>query len=672
MVLDRDDETTGWNSGARCSAARQMPSASRETTAIHGTTGVADEPAKRRAGHGVRTAARVDHCLDQQLVYTASALASGGTGSRTGHAGGGARPLGRPTRTRIALLVGGGAAWWSLVSSVVFAVSGAALAQSSQGTQGTPSTVERLPVRIVQVAGRSVYFDKGRRDGVVPDLRIRLAPAGGVPFEVRVVVAASSGARAEIPAHLPLPPVGTRGEAILDAGSRARLDRAADGKAESRSVPEHPPWSTDDAGFTRDAPLLVRARGQTRSERPTRWRGREFLHYQFLEDRGGDRRNSYQFGRLGTELEAENPFGRGGALYLEADLDRRGTDLWRGEDASDTRLRLDKLSYAWGIERERSHRGEVGRFISHSVPELGLLDGVETSLRLAGGYRVGGGLGTAPEPLPTRDTGDDLGVHVFAEIEPAADAAFAGLIAFQKTWHHGRDDRDQVFGRLEWTPGDAWRLWSSFRVDIYDSSDRIKGSGAQLTEFWAQAQWLPRFDRGIALSASRYRWAELRRDEVLGVPVALVRDSYVDRLDLSAWFPVAERVRVRLRGDRWQDQDRDGANGEVSVDLREFLDPSGFLFLSAHYSDAAYSSGPTLRGRYSRTLGGSFVSLSYESSLLRSRGFGGVRQHADRHVVRGEYDFGPGDRWDASLGVERTFGDLEDSFGLTLFLQYRF
>ena len=88
-------------------------------------------------------------------------------------------------------------------------------------------------------------------------------------------------------------------------------------------------------GFTQDKPLLVRARGRTRRERPAEWRGRAFLHYQYLRDRGGPRRNTYQFGRLGTEVEASNPLGYGGELYLEADLDRRGTDLLRVLDVSD-------------------------------------------------------------------------------------------------------------------------------------------------------------------------------------------------------------------------------------------------------------------------------------------------------------------------------------------------
>jgi hypothetical protein len=41
-------------------------------------------------------------------------------------------------------------------------------------------------------------------------------------------------------------------------------------------------------------------------------------------------------------------------------------------------------------------------------------------------------------------------------------------------------------------------------------------------------------------------------------------------------------------------------------------------------------------------------------------------------VLRCAIDLRPGDAWDASFGVERTVGELEDSYGVTLYLQHRF
>jgi hypothetical protein len=524
-----------------------------------------------------------------------------------------------------------------------------------------------LEVRVTSVAGQSIYIDAGRDAGVRPGMFITFYRTSGVPVQAVVRDVSANNARTEMLEPGPVVLVGVRGEIILPPAPVVPDDETPD---KGNDDPEHPPWKRTETDRDPDEPLLAPAYGRRPEEQETKVRGRIFTLMRFTQDRGGDRSNSYSFGRLGTRLDISNPFRRGGNFKFAGSVDQRQFDV-AGDSQTDRNLLINRISYSRGGQEYSPYRFEVGRFQSVFVPEVGLVDGAEGAVQLQSGWQLGGGAGSYPEPFPALQFGQDFGLHMFANYQSTGKSALSTGIAYQQTWHEGAADRNLLIGRINARPTDTIWVYGLALLDVYTSSDEINGSGIKLTQGTAQVRFTPDRFKGGQFTYTRTSYPELKRDDFAFLPDDLVRDGYVDRINASGWVRASERVRLRARANMWRDQDNSGNGGEVSADWNDVWRDTSALHAALYYSDGTFVDGIGTRLQVRERLRGLNVSASYNGFFYNTKGLVTGDESLARHTLRADVNWSRG-RWYYSVNGSYSLGDREKQVGLGMYIEYRF
>lgn len=541
----------------------------------------------------------------------------------------------------------------------------AALAAPPALAQPTPP----LRASVTSVTARTVYLDQGRNAGITPGLRVRFFPSGRDSFEGIVREVSASSARVEIPLTVRVPPIGT--EAEMDIPVQPAEQPPPTEPAPAPKAPEHPPWTLQEGDRAADAPLLAPALSRPAKERPTTFHGRAYTQLQYSIDHGGGRDNTYLLARLGTNFEVTNPIGQGGRFLFDAELDSRLADLGVYGSESENDLILNNLSYAIGGEQYSSYRVEAGRFTSVFLPEIGLIDGVEGAVQLENGLRIGAGGGVYPLAFPDRDWGSDLGFHLFVDYQPTDSRVFSGTLGYQKTWHNGDADRDAFIARANYNPTDTLWFYGSFTVDLYTADDTVKGNGLQLTEAWAQARYMPNPGTGASVSYSHYTWPETKQDDFIYVPISLLEDGRIDRVDLSAWHDIGKDFRLTGRLDYWTDQAGDGLGGEVDFDWDRIFNSAVALHTAVFYSDGSYIDGMGFRVEARPGSGDLQGLIGYQYFRYQTKGMVSGSEYFTEHTLRAGVSWQV-NRWYYNLTAEHYFGDSEDAYTLGAYIEVRF
>jgi hypothetical protein len=254
--------------------------------------------------------------------------------------------------------------------------------QQPDGQQGEQQDEQvAVPCTVTGVAGASVFVDVGSDDGLEPGDRVRLEPVGRPTVIAAVRAVSSTSARIELESGGPVD-VGDTGNVFVP---RARLARIDEEEAATGDVPEHPPWAHPPEAWPSDRPLL--APSTSAAERDATRRGSLFAQFDATFDREGTDSTS-TFARTGLDAEWWNHLGRGETFEFDGEVVMRSfeTDI---DSDDETRLRLQRLSYSEGGDRERATRWRVGRFLQSGFVEFGLLDGVEVTRRVEGPWHVG-------------------------------------------------------------------------------------------------------------------------------------------------------------------------------------------------------------------------------------------------------------------------------------------
>jgi hypothetical protein len=224
--------------------------------------------------------------------------------------------------------------------------------------------------------------------------------------------------------------------------------------------------------------------------------------------------------------------------------------------------------------------------------------------------------------------------------------------------------------RIEGRPGGGFWYYAGAKVDFYTSSDTIKGSGPELTEFLGQARW-DGARAGTGLSLSRFRWPDLLRAEFVNLPPELVRSGHVERVSWSGWLRATDSLRLSARADVWHDQDDHGTAFELAGECNDVWGRGSVLSAAVFTTDGGTLSGPGLRVDYRRPFGAVYAHAGYRwyrydvTSLLA-----GTETYSRQSVELG-VDWAVGD-FDLDFTFERWFGDQEDAFALGLYAQWRF
>jgi protein involved in polysaccharide export with SLBB domain len=540
------------------------------------------------------------------------------------------------------------------------AVASAAEASSASAATQQDDEHVAVPCTVTGVAGASVFVDVGSDDGLEPGDRVRIEPVGR-PAVIAAVRAVSSGsARLEIESGGPVD-VGDTGNVFVPRARFAALEQRA---AASGDVPAHPPWTHPPEEWSSDKPLL--APSTSAKEREATRKGSLFAQFDATFDReGGD--STSTFARTGLDAEWWNQLGRGETIEFDGEIVARAFDTDADSD-DETRLRLQRLSYSEGGDREQATRWQAGRFLQSGFVEFGLLDGVEVTRRVSGPWHVGASLGLLPEPTFELGSGDDLQIAFFARRERTTSTGIAYGIGYQKSFHHGDADRDLLALDADWAPTKAFTLHSNALVDFYTSDERAKSAGLELTELHLFGNWRVNPRTNVSLSHDRTRLPDVLRAGFEDLPADVLASERFERTGARVQHRFTDDFRLSARADLWRNEYDDGAGGELRGDWK------GLPWQGANFAAALF----TNEGSFTDVTGVRFVFDQYTSvgswrlaweiaqSALSSAVVGD--DTLLEQSLRASWDHGFG-RTSVSLYLEQFFGDGQDATSLGLYVR---
>ncbi len=513
---------------------------------------------------------------------------------------------------------------------------------------------ERLNLRVLNEQGGGVFaVDRGAGDGLAKGDRIVFLLRDGTRVPGRVTHLDDRSAIVTLEDPSASLPTGTKGFARVPR-SRFEIERP---EPPVPDIPEHPPWANQDAEFTAEMPLLARVRGVRPERRPQRISGRYMVF--------GDQRATSESGRAdgfyraGADVLVENPFGKGGELNFDGEVNYRFTQLPEQADEYDGRVRLDRLSYVLGGTRFAERRFEGGRFLQHGMPEFGVLDGFEYSRRLPGGDRWGASVGLMPEPFPDYDTGDDIQVSAWYEWVADQTEELSAAAGYQKSWHNGEPDRDLFVGRIRYLPDDGWDFNGSAWIDLYGDSDDFKGPGLGLTQ--AILSTGRRWDDGDSLNFvyTHLEFAEIDRYEYTPVGPDRLEDAHRDRLAASGVKQMGTDRRLHGGLGLWLDEEDDGADAQVGLGLDDFLMDESNADVTGFVTFGKFTTVLGARASYGRAFRNGRWDVMYEASNQDQVGFDENNDDIPQHRVRVSTDWFGAGGWSLNVYGDVTIWDEE-------------
>ncbi|MBK7876027.1 MAG: hypothetical protein IPJ77_09785 [Planctomycetes bacterium] len=534
---------------------------------------------------------------------------------------------------------------------------------------------ELVELRVTSSRPRAALVDHGSVDGIALQDRVTFRLRDGRTFggTVSELQERSAVVLLDDPAFVPAP--GTKGDVRVPS-ERLAPKAKPPASAPAPEAPAQPavepelPWTNQDDEWTPGEPLLARVRAIRPSERAARITGRWYAIGDVLGSSDGPRTDTFL--RVGAGAEYENAFGNGGVLRVDGELNYRRTDVPDGDDDQAERARLDRLSYTLGGTRFDATRLEFGRFLQHSVPEFGVLDGFEWSRRLSGGSSFGASVGFLPEPDAEQSTLTDLQFAAFGRWVNDESETASATVGFQKTFHDFAADRDLLVAKLEVVPRDAWTMRGTIWVDVYGSTDAAKGAGVEVTQ--AVVNTSRRWSDGgyFGLTYTHFAFPELERDEFLPVTDAQLADDHTERVALAATKPLSDSWRANVDVGAWIDEDDDGANGELGFVFDDVIVDGGELELAGFADKGRYTS--TVGGRCSlgHSAGSSRWHVDYEFARHLFEGFGTDNNELPQHRVRASWDWTTEGGWSISTHVEGQLFDDETGYAAGFYLQRSF
>ena len=524
----------------------------------------------------------------------------------------------------------------------------------AQAAQPAPRRDEflRLDVTVTSVAGDSVYLDSGRESGIAPGDKVRVSTLEGAPRFGKVTTVSRTSARAVLAQGTEGLDVGARGvvfvpkERLATPPSPAPTPEASlPPKGEPLSQPqpralEHPPWTAPPEEWSAITPLLAPAHGVPPEERPRRWSGFLASSADWTRDSAGAEEREFLATSIEFDGRVENPFGHGGELGLDVEGFTRRSDV-AGTSEHDSRLRVDRLSYAFGGVRGDRDRGELWRFLQREFPEFGFLDGIEY-VRRTHALSLGASVGFLPEPDDVFRTGNDFEAALFGRYESDEARSLVLGAGFQKTWHEGAADRDLFAAQFELHHSASTSITSSALVDLYTSGDELKGAGPELTQLFCNASHRTAAGHGVGLFLSRFRFPELERNEFDDVAAEVIANAVNDRVGLDGWLALGAHAQLYGRAERWSDQDDSGGSARARVTWRDALGVGSPFLLELYSSAGKFSDSTGLRVSLRKRLDSGSLALSWDCTRFEQDD---VDEALLQHALRAEADFALGTRW---------------------------
>lgn len=549
--------------------------------------------------------------------------------------------------------------------------------------QGDPSqgqARERVDLRVLSTSGSgTVAVDRGKSDGLAIGDSVVFRPRAGGEYRGTVIRVDDRTATVELLDRGAEPPPGTRAEVFVPPQRRVtpQPQPTTQPTTQPPTPPEprpgdptvdHPQWQNQDEGWSRDKPLLAQVRPIDPKDRRSQYGGRFFTYADLNYTSVDDFDNS--IARTGVDTWLDNPFGRGGSLRFDGELNYKTEE--NGVDGVDLTVR--ELSYHEGGTRFSPTRWQVGRFLQADVPQFGLLDGAAWSQRRENGHTFGASIGFLPELNDDMDTGEDLQLALFYRWVNDESESMAATAAVQKTFHHGKPDRDLLVLDARRLPVDGWDLRGSVWIDFYtgNSRDDAKGRGVEITNAFASAG--RRFDggSGIDLSFRRLRFpAQLRQAHQPITPAEIDHDVY-DRLALTGWVWPTKDQRAHGQVSGFADEDTEGAALELGLDTQGALLENGHLDVTVFGNAGRFANALGARVTVGRTTDNGHYDVFYELANHHFDGFATNRDDLLQHRVFASRSFTLDAAWSLTAHANAHFWDSDSAWSGGFFLQRSF
>ena len=542
-----------------------------------------------------------------------------------------------------------------------------------------PRTVE---LRVTSVApGRKVFVDRGANDLVEVGDIVRFFPRSGSTYGglITEVLERSSVVEVHDPKIIPEP--GTRGEVRVPGARFAGLepdppvapDPAAGATGEVATDQEgldgeHAPWEREDDWAPGD-PLLAKVEVLRPEQREPTLHGRIYVIADQMAATQDNRSDGFY--RLGTDLLYGNLFGRGGELHFDGEWNYRNTDVPGPTDESDSDLRVDRISYAWGGTRYKPVRHEIGRFLHKGMPEFGVLDGYEWSGRASDGIRMGYSLGFMPEPNKDMDSGSDFEVSGFYRWVADESERVATSLGYQKTFHNGSADRDLLIAKFHVLPEEGWSWMGNAWVDFYTSGDAIKGSGAELTQAYLNASKFWEDGRRVDVTYTHLAIPDIERYEFLQPAPLTLEEARTDRLALDMSRPWGTR-RLHSGFGVWGDQEDEGGDAQVGVEYADWFFDASRTDLTVFGTHGRFSSIYGARIDYAWLAANGSWDFLFEVGLTDQFGFNSNNDNLLQQRYRVMRQFRTSSGWDFAAHVQGTILEDEEGLALGFYLQRSF
>lgn len=534
-----------------------------------------------------------------------------------------------------------------------------------------PVRYDQLELRVTaHESGGRVLVDRGSSDGLVEGDAVVFRHKERGPVWANVVEVRERTCVVEFLDPNFLPPPGTRGRARIPQSRRPAPPKQAPEGTPVPKVGEHPPWQNEDEGYVEGQPLLSRVDSVRPEKRPWAVSGRVWTAFDVIV---GTQDRTDGFYRGGVDARAENPFGLGGQLHFDGEINHRHALDDNGNDEDVTLSRLDRFSYTYGGTRYRRDRFQGGRFLQRGMPEFGELDGVEWSHRFANGHRVGSSMGWMPEPDKDHTTGRDFQIAgwyewVANELEELAFAA-----GYQRTWHGGAPDRDLLVARMHWLPLQGWNASATAFLDLYSAGDDEK-SGIGLTHLNAVVRRQFK-NAGIDFAFAHQEFPDIERNEfVFDEGLTGLPDDRLNRLSANGWTRMGRKLRLRGHVAGWVDEDDAGSDGEVAlaVDDPLLLFDDDRIELAVFGNVGQHTKSHGARGTYGQTYDAARWDLMYEIADHRFNGFNADNDDLLQHRVRASGELWTLSGWTFSLYAEARLWSDEGAGLVGAFLQRSF
>ncbi|MBI3818323.1 MAG: hypothetical protein HY286_06490 [Planctomycetes bacterium] len=436
------------------------------------------------------------------------------------------------------------------------------------------------------------------------------------------------------------------------------------------STPQHDPWKAPVKPSDAENPLLAPTGKVTTPQKlDLKFDGRYYAR--FNQTRDMENHRTYSLARTGMDFTLNNLFHHEGAIEFSGEYyDRRSP---AGGFSSDEQTgRIERFNYHSGDRPEDPLRYQIGRFIQHEFPELGLIDGAEFTFRPNATNHVGVSAGMFPKYTPDLRTGDDSeGSIYYRYLFDENDRASIGA-AYQKTLHHGESDRDVVALNGHNYSMDGFMLTGSALVDIYTSKDAPKSPGPELSQLFLLASHPLGKNAGVGATISDIKIPQTLHDELPPLFAKIIQQTDIKRAGLNSWQSVSKTVRFSERADYWWDRQDNGESGDLRVDFRNVLFENGDFYTSVFGSKGTYSTRTGARaGIRQETRIGNF-NIDYEFARDSYGSKFSVNDTFAEHQIRAGYDTELFKRSNLSIYVEERIIDNAAALAIGFYFSIRF